>query len=49
MLERADGRRRYVWVDMFCASQTLLAGVFRSDDVSKATDPAEHAARKVPL
>jgi len=26
-LEAADGKRRYVWVDIFCASQNLLQGV----------------------
>ena len=30
-LEAADGRRRFVWVDMFAASQTLLAGEFRDE------------------
>jgi len=45
-LEAADGRRRFVWVDMFCASQTLLAGVFRDPAVTKEADPAGYAARK---
>ena len=30
-LEAADGRPRFVWIDMFCASQNLLAGVFEPD------------------
>ena len=42
----ADGRRRYVWVDMFCASQNLLAGVYRDPAVTKQADPAGYAARK---
>ena len=45
-LEAADGRKRYVWIDMFCASQNLLAGVFRDPAVSKVCDPAGYAARK---
>jgi len=45
-LEAADGRRRFVWVDMFCASQTLLAGVFRDPAITKEADPAGYAARK---
>ena len=45
-LEAADGRTRYVWVDMFCASQNLLAGVYRDRAVRKQADPAGYAARK---
>ena len=37
---------RYVWVDMFAASQNLLAGVFRDEAVTKASDPAGYLARK---
>jgi len=44
-LEAKSGRR-YVWVDMFCASQNLLAGVYRSPAVSKESDPAGYLARK---
>ena len=42
----SDGRRpRYVWVDMFCASQNLLAGVYRDARlVAKAS--AAYRARK---
>ena len=43
-LEAADGRRRYVWIDMFCASQTLLAGEFEPDKHERGTD--ERKARK---
>ena len=42
-LERADGRPRFAWVDMFCASQNLLAGVFRNDAPHGSAD---RAARK---
>ena len=35
-LEAADGRKRYVWVDMFCASQNLLAGHYFASDAEKA-------------
>ena len=36
-LEAADGVRRYVWVDMFAASQNLLAGVSCRDDGARGT------------
>ena len=50
-LEMADGTPRYVWVDMFAASQNLLAGSFlplaqAERDSLKASDPAGYAARK---
>jgi tetratricopeptide (TPR) repeat protein len=47
-LEQAAGGRRprFVWVDMFCASQTLLAGVFRDAAVTRETDPVGYKARK---
>ena len=50
-LEKEDGRRRYVWIDMFCASQTLLAGVFlpsdpKERDALKASNPIEYGRRK---
>jgi len=44
-LERADGRTRFVWIDMFCASQNLLAGVFR-DDARFPKGTPEYEARK---
>ena len=44
-LEAADGVRRYVWVDMFAASQNLLAGVYR-DDANHPRGSAGYAARK---
>ena len=31
-LEKEDGKRRYVWIDMFCACQNLLANVFLPSD-----------------
>ena len=34
--------RRYVWVDMFCASQNLLAGVYKD---ASLTDKASEAYR----
>ena len=40
------GGERHVWVDMFCASQNLLAGVYRSPSVTKESDPAGYLARK---
>ena len=43
-LEAADGRPRFVWIDMFCASQNLLAGVFEPDAHPRGS--AERAARK---
>jgi tetratricopeptide (TPR) repeat protein len=45
-LEASDGRTRYAWVDMFCASQNLLAGVYRDPAVTREADPAGYAARK---
>ena len=46
-----DGRTRYVWIDMFCASQNLLAGTFLPLDETareqlKATDLIDYKARK---
>ena len=31
--EERSLERRYVWIDMFCASQNLLAGVYRDLDL----------------
>ena len=50
-LEKEDGRRRYVWIDMFCASQNLLAGAFLPIDPTerealKASNPDEYGRRK---
>ena len=50
-LEAADGVRRYVWVDMFAASQNLLAGRYLPATQSeraalKRRDPAGYRARK---
>ena len=50
-LEKEDGRRRYVWIDMFCASQNLLAGAFLPSDPKerealKASNPDEYGRRK---
>ena len=42
----AEGGERRVWVDMFCASQNLLAGVYCSPSISKESDPAGYYARK---
>ena len=42
----AGGARRLVWVDMFCASQNLLAGAYRDPAITKESDPAGYAARK---
>ena len=44
-LEAADGVQRYVWVDMFAASQTLLADEFRDDD-THPRGSAGYLARK---
>ena len=44
-LEEASGER-HVWIDMFCASQNLLAGVYRSPSITKESDPAGYLARK---
>ncbi|KAL1503881.1 hypothetical protein AB1Y20_012344 [Prymnesium parvum] len=43
-LEAADGAARYVWVDIFCASQNLLAGVYASAAAREEADAAAHAA-----
>ena len=45
-LEAEDGVTRYVWIDMFAASQNLLAGVFKDEAITKETDPAGYKARK---
>jgi len=42
----AGGERQAVWVDMFCASQNLLAGAYRDPAITKESDPAGYAARK---
>ncbi len=44
-LEAADGVRRFVWIDMFCASQNLLAGTFMPDDAAEL-DQAAYLTRK---
>ena len=46
-----DGRQRFVWIDMFCASQNLLSGEFlpESEDkrlMLKTSAPMDYAARK---
>ena len=50
-LEAADGVVRYVWVDMFAASQNLLAGEFlpngrEARELLKASDPEAYKACK---
>ena len=50
-LETADGVQRYVWVDLFCASQTLLSDVFLPVGAYaraqlQASDPHGYAACK---
>ena len=50
-LEADDGRARYVWVDMFAASQNLLSGAYLpagadARQALKLADPAAYAARK---
>ena len=40
-----DGGERYVWVDMFAASQNLLGGVYRDAAITDKASP-EHKARK---
>ena len=42
-LEAADGKRRYVWVDILCASQNLLQGVIKDPDLSGAEVGIENA------
>ena len=42
----ADNGERHVWVDMFCASQNLLAGVYRTPSITKESEPAGYLARK---
>ena len=42
-LEAADGKRRYVWVDILCASQNLLQGVIKDPDLSSAEVGIEDA------
>jgi len=44
-LEREDGRTRYVFIDIYCASQNLLAGAFHSPHVTKEADPHGYAER----
>ena len=39
------GTRR-VWIDMFCASQNLLAGVYRDASITKESDREGYLARK---
>ena len=43
-LEATDGVTRFVWIDIFAASQTLLAGEFDADRFVWGTE--EHRARK---
>ena len=43
-LEAKDGVTRYVWIDMFAASQNLLAGVFKDAAITKEADPAGYKA-----
>jgi tetratricopeptide (TPR) repeat protein len=43
-LEAADGETRYVWIDMFAASQTLLAGEFDAGRYPRGSE--ERKARK---
>eukprot|EP00900_Chrysochromulina_parva_P006734 jgi/Chrpa1/16061/Chrysochromulina_OHIO_Genome00014945-RA len=43
-LEAADGVTRYVWIDMFAASQTLLAGEFDAGRYPRGSEA--HTARK---
>ena len=41
-LEEADGARsRFVWIDMFCASQNLLAGKYRDLKYDQGNDVTE--------
>ena len=42
MLE-ADGKRRYVWIDILCASQNLLQGVIKDPAMSSAEVGIEDA------
>ena len=42
----ADGKRRFVWVDMFCASQPLLAGLYRDPAITKESDLEGYKARR---
>ena len=43
----ADGHAAsFVWVDMFCASQNLLAGKYRVATITRETDEAGYLARK---
>ena len=39
----ADGKRRYVWIDIFCASQNLLQGVIKDPAMSSAEVGIEDA------
>ncbi|KOO30511.1 tpr domain protein [Chrysochromulina tobinii] len=43
-LEAADGVMRYVWIDMFAASQSLLSGEFDADRYPRGSE--ERKARK---
>ena len=43
-LEKEDGKRRFAWIDMFCASQNLLDNIFYDAKLKKGTN--EYAARK---
>ena len=40
------GKPRYMWVDMFAASQNLLAGAYRHPDITRETDLPGFLARK---
>jgi hypothetical protein len=42
----AGGARQLVWVDMFCASQNLLAGAYFDVAVTKESNPEGYRARK---
>lgn len=43
----ADGKRRYVWIDIFCASQNLLQGVIKDPAMSSAEVGIEDAISTV--
>ena len=43
----ADGKRRYVWIDILCASQNLLQGVIKDPAMSSAEVGIEDAISTV--
>ena len=47
-LEAKDGARRFCWVDMYAASQNLLAGTFRDAAVTKERTRGYGRARRTP-